>query len=65
MVIDTKEEYVILRVFGLMPSKQSLLNEKEHSYDLLEAIDPKTNKTVPLYFNIDRPYGALEKIFAK
>lgn len=65
VVISTEEEYVILRVFGLMPGKQSLLNEKEHDYDLLEAIDPKTKQQVKLYFNIDRPYGALKKIFAK
>ncbi len=65
VVISTEEEYVILRVFGLMPGKQSLLNEKEHDYDMLETTDLKTKQQVKLYFNIDRPYGALKKIFSK
>lgn len=30
-----------------------------------EAVDPKTQRKVSLYFNIDRPYGALEKLFKK
>jgi hypothetical protein len=62
-VIDTDEEYVILRVYGLMPQRQALLEEKGHYYDRLDAVDPKTKDTVSLYFNIDRPYGALLKIF--
>jgi Domain of unknown function (DUF4919) len=62
-VISTGEEYVILRVFGLMPGAQSLLEANGHHYDRLDALDPKTNKTVTLYFNIDRPFGALEKLF--
>ena len=63
VVISTDEEYVILRVFGLMPGTQSLQNAKEHHYDRLDAVDPKTNQKVTLYFNIDRPYRALEKLF--
>jgi hypothetical protein len=62
-VISTEEEYVILRVYGLMPGSQSLLDAKGHHYDRLDAINPKTHEKVTLYFNIDRPYGALEKIF--
>jgi len=62
-VISTEEEYVILRVYGLMPQRQALLEEKGHYYDRLDAVDPKTKDTVSLYFNIDRPYGALLKIF--
>jgi hypothetical protein len=64
-VISTGEEYVILRVFGLMPGSQSLLNANGHHYDRLDAVNPKTNEKVTLYFNIDRPYGELEKIFKK
>jgi hypothetical protein len=64
-VISTEEEYVILRVYGLMPSSQSLLGDKGHHYDRLDATNPKTNEKVTLYFNIDRPYGALEKLFKK
>lgn len=63
VVISTAEEYVLLRVFGLMPGSQSLQGANRHHYDRLDAVDPKTNKKVTLYFNIDRPYGALEKLF--
>jgi hypothetical protein len=62
-VISTEEEYVVLRVYGLMPGTQSLLSGKGHYYDRLDATNPKTNEKVTLYFNIDRPYGALQKIF--
>lgn len=65
VVISTDEEYVILRVFGLMPGTQSLQSANGHHYDRLDAVDPKTNQKVTLYFNIDRPYGALENIFKK
>jgi len=64
-VISTEEEYVVLRVYGLVPGSQSLLSAKGHYYDRLDAMNPKTNEKVTLYFNIDRPYGALEKIFKK
>ena len=62
-VISTDEEYVILRVYGLMPGTQSLQSANGHHYDRLDAINPETNEKVTLYFNIDRPYGALERIF--
>ena len=62
-VISTSEEYVILRVYGLMPASQALQSANGHHYDRLDAVNPKTNEKVTLYFNIDRPYGALEKIF--
>ena len=65
VVISTSEEYVILRVLGLMIGSQSLESADGHHYDRLDANDPNTNKTVTLYFNIDRPYGALEKLFKK
>lgn len=64
-VISTEEEYIILRVFGLRPGKQSLLSENGHYYDRLDATDPQTKKEFTIYFNIDRPYGALEKLFKK
>jgi hypothetical protein len=52
-VIQVHEEYVILRFMGLMPSKQSMSEKNGHSYDVLEAANPKTNEKVTLYFNID------------
>ena len=63
VVISTAEEYVILRVLGLSIGSQSLQSANGHHYDRLDAVDPKTKQKVTLYFNIDRPYGALEKLF--
>ncbi|HEY6968910.1 MAG TPA: DUF4919 domain-containing protein [Candidatus Angelobacter sp.] len=56
VVISTHEEYVLLSVRGLMPGRQSLVNEGGHNYDLLEARDPQSNQTVKLYFNVDIPF---------
>jgi len=52
-VIEVHEEYVLLRFMGLMPSKQSMSEKNGHSYDVLEAVNPKSNEKVTLYFNID------------
>ena len=64
-VLSTHEEYVILHVLGLMPGKQSLIRAGKHSYDELEAVDPKTEQNVTLYFNIDKPMGYLDKALSK
>ena len=64
-VISTEEEYVILRVYGLMPGSQSLMSANGHHYDRLDAVNMKTNEKVTLYFNIDRPYRVLENMFKK
>lgn len=52
-VIEVHEEYVLLRFMGLMPSKQSTSEKNGHSFDVLEAVNPRTNEKVTLYFNID------------
>jgi len=52
-VIQVHEEYVLLRFLGLMPSEQSMSTKNGHSYDVMEAVNPKTNEKVTLYFNID------------
>ena len=52
-VIEVHEEYVVLRFMGLMPSEQSMSTKNGHSYDVMEAVNPKSNEKVTLYFNID------------
>ena len=64
-VLSTHEEYVILHVLGLMPGSQSLIRAGKHSFDELEANDPKTGQKVTLYFNIDKPMEYLHKILSK
>jgi uncharacterized protein DUF4919 len=65
MVISTDEEYVILRAYGLMPQSQALLSANGHHYDRLDAVNPNTKEKVTLYFNIDIPFGSLEKLLKK
>lgn len=56
VVISTHEEYVLLQIRGLNPKTQDLVRDHGHSYDVLQAIDPETQKTVKLYFNVDIPF---------
>jgi Domain of unknown function (DUF4919) len=65
VVLSTDEEYVILRVLRLAPASQSLLNSGGHAYDRLDAVDPRTQQKVSLYFNIDRPMQYLQKAISK
>jgi len=51
--ISVAEEYTALQVLGLQRHTQTLVNEKGHGWDRLDAIDPRTNQTVTVYFNID------------
>lgn len=59
VVISTDEEYALLNFLGLRPASQALLNKGGHSYDMLTAVDPKTNEKQDVYFNIDKPFGWL------
>ncbi len=64
-MLSTHEEYVILHVLGLKKDKQTLIQAGKHSFDELEASNPKTGQKVTLYFNIDKPLGYLHRILAK
>ena len=55
VVISTHEEYVVMRVNGLVLDKQSLKHANHHSYDVIEATDPNSTQKVTLYFNVDVP----------
>lgn len=56
VVISVDEEYVVLRVMGLRPNKQSVAHDGGHSYDVMETIDSASGKAVTLYFNVDIPF---------
>ena len=62
VVASVDEEYVVLRVLGLRLVRQSLDQDKGHSYDVLETKDPESGKSVKLYFNVDVPMGRLMSI---
>jgi len=53
-VNNIREEYVVLRFAGLMPSRQSLVVVGGQAYDFLEAVDPKTSDKVKLYFSLGK-----------
>lgn len=61
VVISTDEEYVLLNWLGLRATDQSLVNQGGHSYDLMKAVNSRTNETVSYYFNIDKPFNWLGK----
>ncbi len=55
VVISVDEEYAVLRVLGLRPSGQSLMNQNGHSYDVMKAkSDDGAEQT--FYFNVDIPF---------
>ena len=57
-VSNVRQEYEILRVYGLEPHIQSLVNGKNgKNFDVLEAKDPKTGKSYRLWFDISSFYG--------
>jgi len=57
-VRSVREEYEILRVFGLEPGVQSLtIGSNNKPYDRIEAKNPKTGETVELWFDISSFYG--------
>ncbi|HKP36630.1 MAG TPA: DUF4919 domain-containing protein [Pyrinomonadaceae bacterium] len=65
VVISVDEEYVLLNWMGLRATGQELVHQNGHSFDLMKAVDKKTNATVSYYFNIDKPMGWLGKSLKK
>jgi hypothetical protein len=57
IVISVAEEYLVLRVIGLIPGNQQLVQHEGHWFDVLTARHPQTNEAMDIYFNIDLPRG--------
>ena len=55
IALSVPEEYVALRMLGLAPAGQRLVEHEGHSFDILTARHPESGQTVELYFNIDLP----------
>ena len=64
-VVTVREEYAVLRAFGLGMKSQELLTGPEHSFDVMTVIDPETKKETTIYFNIDLLMAHQEKLFEK
>jgi uncharacterized protein DUF4919 len=59
VVISVDEEYVWFNYMGLRVSNQELVENNGHHYDRITATDPKTDKSVSFFFNIDKPWNWL------
>lgn len=60
-VIAISEEYAVLGALGLERKKQSLVQENGHAYDKMTVVDTQSGRELTLYFNIDIPFGSLNK----
>jgi hypothetical protein len=60
-VISTSEEYIFLRVIGAVPGIQALREHAGHHFDVITARHPRTPEPMEFHFNIDIPFGWLEK----
>lgn len=65
VVIATDEEYALFNILRLKAVSQSLVHDKDHSYDRMDAVDLKTNQKTTFYFNIDIPFNWLSKSLKK
>ena len=59
VVISTDEEYAMFNYMGVRPTAQALIEEQTHHYDKMTVTDPKTEREVIYYFNIDKPFNWL------
>jgi hypothetical protein len=59
IVLNVSEEYTVLRVMGLVPGNQRLIEHEGHWFDILSGRQRETNSNLELYFNIDLPRGWL------
>jgi hypothetical protein len=65
IVIETGEEYTLLRMTGFEVVRQSLIESNGHSYDKLEIKYRKTGELGVFFFNVDIPFNWLNKQFKK
>ena len=65
VVISTDETYYILHLLELQTVQQALVPHEGSNYDLMTAKDRNSGETVELYFNIDRQFAFLNKMFNK
>jgi hypothetical protein len=64
-VLFVDEEYFFLGSLGLTMKRQGLTEHNGHKFDVLTTDAKGDQPELELYFNIDLPWGALEKSFGK
>jgi hypothetical protein len=65
VVISVSEEYFILNANGLKTIKSSSMMANGHDYDKMDVENKKTAEKMVIYFNIDIPFGWLNKSLKK
>ena len=65
VVISVSEEYFLLNANGLRTIRNSSFNANGHDYDKMDVENKKTAEKTVIYFNIDIPYGWLNKALQK
>ena len=64
VVVNTPEEYAIVRVLGVRVVSQSLMRSADgHAYDVLTVRDAGTGQESLLYFNVDVALAAMGRVF--
>lgn len=62
IVIDIREEFVLLDTLGLEAISQDLVMDfQNHQYDVFKVKHKETGKKGTIYFNVDRPKGWLDR----
>lgn len=65
VVISVSEEYFLLNANGLKTINSSSVTANGHHYDKMDVENKKTAEKTVLYFNIDIPFGWLNKSLQK
>jgi hypothetical protein len=65
VVIDIDEEYMLLATQGLERTTQALSTCGGHPCDVIHAVDRRSGKTQPLYFNVGIPFGSFGRAMRK
>lgn len=60
-VVSVEETYLVLNALGIRVRSQALARHGESSYDKMSGIDEESGEEVTLWFNVDRPLGALAR----
>jgi len=56
IVLAISEEYTVLRLMGLRPGGQTLVEHEGHWFDVIDAAHAQTGAPATVYFNIDIPH---------
>ncbi len=64
VVIDIREEYVLLSMMGLDPGNQALVEADGMTFDRMQVTDPKTGDVMDIYFNVTIPFSWLSASMA-